>query len=134
VPPATPAGWPSRSRKCSAQARSSPPGATPPGEIGSISGPTASIPSAALRAAHLTIVGSGQGSVTTREILAELPTLAQQITNGTFGIDARPTPLADVEQAWAGAAHTAQRIVLTPGPGHAPPMPPGRADGCTRAQ
>jgi NADPH:quinone reductase-like Zn-dependent oxidoreductase len=83
-------------------------------EIGSVAGATASIPSAALRAARLQIVGSGQGSVSAREILVELPALAQEITNGTFDIDARPTPLTDVEQAWADAAHTAQRIVLTP--------------------
>ncbi len=33
------------------------------------------------------IVGSGQGSVSTREILAELPGLAQEITSGTFDIN-----------------------------------------------
>ena len=83
-------------------------------EIGSVAGPTATIPSAALRAARLQIVGSGQGSVSTREILAELPALAQEITNGAFDIDARPMPLTDVEQAWADAARTTQRIVMTP--------------------
>ena len=83
-------------------------------EIGSVAGSTATIPSAALRAARLQIVGSGQGSVSTREILAELPALAQQITTGAFDIDARPTPLAGVEQAWADAARAAQRIVMTP--------------------
>ena len=41
-------------------------------EIGSVAGPTAPIPSAALRAARLQLVGSGQGSVSTREYLAEL--------------------------------------------------------------
>ena len=81
-------------------------------EVGSVAGPTAAIPSAALRAARLQIVGSGQGSVSTREILAELPALAQQITNGAFDIDARPTRLSDVERAW-GDTHTNQRIVLT---------------------
>jgi NADPH:quinone reductase-like Zn-dependent oxidoreductase len=85
-------------------------------EIGSVAGPAAAIPSAALRAARLQIVGSGQGSVATREILAELPALAAQITRGAFDVDARPTPLADVEQAWADAARTTQRIVLTPQP------------------
>ncbi len=85
-------------------------------EIGSVAGPTAPIPSAALRAARLQIVGSGQGSVSTREILAELPALAQEITNRTFEIGARPMPLAEVEQAWADAARTTQRIVLTPQP------------------
>ncbi|MCX4090898.1 quinone oxidoreductase family protein [Nocardia sp. alder85J] len=83
-------------------------------QIGSVAGPTASIPSAALRASHLQLVGSGQGSVGTREILAELPVIAAAITAGTFDIDARPVPLAEVEQAWAEAPHTAQRLVLTP--------------------
>ncbi|WP_330254534.1 zinc-binding alcohol dehydrogenase family protein [Nocardia sp. NBC_00565] len=83
-------------------------------EIGSVAGPTASIPSAALRAARLEIVGSGQGSVSTHEILAELPALAQEITKGTFDIAARPTPLSDVERAWAETARTTERIVLTP--------------------
>jgi hypothetical protein len=49
-------------------------------------------------------------------VIAELPALAQQITNGTFAIDARPTPLTDVEQAWAEAPRTTQRIVVTPQP------------------
>ena len=83
-------------------------------EIGSVAGPIAPIPSAALRAARLQIVGSGQGSVGSREILAELPALAQEITNGTFDIDARPRPLAQVEQAWADAARMTQRIVFIP--------------------
>lgn len=83
-------------------------------EIGSVAGPAAAIPSAVLRAARLQIVGSGQGSVSTREILAELPALAQEITGGSFEIDARPTSLTDVEQAWADAAGPAQRIVITP--------------------
>ena len=85
-------------------------------EIGSVAGPAASIPSAALRAARLQIVGSGQGSVGTREILAELPALAREITGGRLDINARPRPLADVEQAWADATHPAQRIVITPRP------------------
>jgi NADPH:quinone reductase-like Zn-dependent oxidoreductase len=82
-------------------------------EIGSVSGPTAPIPSAALRAARLHIIGSGQGSVSTGDILAELPALAQQITDGAFDIDARPMPLADIEQAWSDV-HSKQRIVLMP--------------------
>ncbi len=82
-------------------------------QIGSVAGPTAAVPSAALRAVRLQIVGSGQGSVPTRSILAELPELAAQITNGTFRIDARAVPLADVEAAWKDSDST-QRIVITP--------------------
>jgi NADPH:quinone reductase-like Zn-dependent oxidoreductase len=82
-------------------------------EIGSVAGRDAQIPSAALRAARLTIVGSGQGSVSAREYLAELPALAGEITAGRIDVDALAMPLADVGHAWAyhDAAH---RIVLTP--------------------
>ncbi|MEU6564306.1 quinone oxidoreductase family protein [Nocardia nova] len=83
-------------------------------QIGSVAGPTAPIPSAALRAARLQIVGSGQGSVGTREILTELPALAEEITRGTFRIEPRTLPLAQVEQAWAEAVHSRRRIVITP--------------------
>jgi len=82
-------------------------------EIGSIAGSTAQVPSAALRAARLTIVGSGQGSVSTHEYLAELPALAEAIAAGTLNADARVMPLADVETAWA-ATGTTYRIVLVP--------------------
>jgi NADPH:quinone reductase-like Zn-dependent oxidoreductase len=80
-------------------------------QIGSVAGPTAAIPSAALRAACLQIVGSGQGSVPTADILAELPALAEEITKGTFQIDARPVPLADVESVWT-TTRSKERLVL----------------------
>jgi NADPH:quinone reductase-like Zn-dependent oxidoreductase len=82
-------------------------------EIGSVAGPTATIPSAALRAVCLQIVGSGQGSVPTSDILAELPNLAAVIASGTFRVDARPVPLADIETAWK-TTDSDQRIVITP--------------------
>jgi len=83
-------------------------------QIGSVSGPTAPIPSAALRAARLQIVGSGIGSVPGRDIVRELPTLVKAIVRSKFHIDARPVPLSSVERAWREAGQTSQRIVLTP--------------------
>jgi NADPH:quinone reductase-like Zn-dependent oxidoreductase len=82
-------------------------------EIGSVAGPTAAVPSAALRAARLQIVGSGQGSVPTRDIVAELPDLVAEITNGTFHVAPRAVPLADIESAWREVGGD-QRIVITP--------------------
>jgi NADPH:quinone reductase-like Zn-dependent oxidoreductase len=82
-------------------------------EIGAVTGASAEIPSAALRAVRLQIVGSGQGSVPTRDILAEIRTLVDEITAGTFHVGARTVPLADVETAWNDTA-TDQRIVITP--------------------
>lgn len=82
-------------------------------EIGSVAGPSADIPSAALRAVRLQIVGSGQGSVPTRDILAEMPALIHEITSGTFDIDVKAVPLAEVEKAWNDTAG-GRRIVITP--------------------
>jgi len=82
-------------------------------EIGSVAGPSAEIPSAALRAMRLQIVGSGQGSVPTRGFLSEMPDLIREISSGTFDIDARAVPLTEVETAWNDTS-TDQRVVLTP--------------------
>src|SRR5271168_1838501 len=71
------------------------------------------IPSAALRELPLQIVGSGQGSVSTRDILAELPAIAEAITSGALRIDARGVPLRDVTSAWQDVDGT-ERIVLMP--------------------
>ena len=68
---------------------------------------------AALRAARLQIIGSGQGSVPTGDILTELPAIADRITNGAFRVDARAVPLADIEAVW-NETDARQRIVVTP--------------------
>lgn len=82
-------------------------------EVGSVAGPTAEIPSAALRAVRLQIVGSGQGSVPTRDIVVELPALATALADGAFRVDARPVALAEVASAWSDT-DARQRIVITP--------------------
>ncbi len=86
-------------------------------EVGSVAGATAAIPSAALRAARLQIVGSGQGSVSPQEILAELPALADELTGGTFAIDALAVPLSEVTQAWSDTGESSRRIVIVPSEG-----------------
>jgi NADPH:quinone reductase-like Zn-dependent oxidoreductase len=83
-------------------------------QIGSVAGATAPVPSASLRAARLQIVGSGQGSVSGHDYLAELPALVEAISAGTLKVDARSVPLAEVQQAWATVPGASQRIVLIP--------------------
>jgi NADPH:quinone reductase-like Zn-dependent oxidoreductase len=81
--------------------------------IGSMAGTTLTLPSAALRAANLNLLGSGQGSVATADIAAELPALAEQIGAGTFAVDPIQTPLSDVESAWSASIAPGRRIVFT---------------------
>jgi NADPH:quinone reductase-like Zn-dependent oxidoreductase len=83
-------------------------------EIGSMAGTSITLPSAALRAANLQLLGSGQGSITTAGIVAELPALADQITAGTFVVDHLARPLSDVESMWNAPTTPGQRIVFTP--------------------
>jgi hypothetical protein len=83
-------------------------------QIGSMAGATITLPSAALRAANLQLLGSGQGSLTTAAIVAELPALADRITMGTFAVDPVPTPLSEVESAWEATTAPGQRIVFVP--------------------
>src|ERR1700689_200583 len=83
-------------------------------QIGSIAGPTIELPSVALRSANLRIQGSGQGSVSPRRYLAELPSLVAEIDAGTITVNARPVPLADVEAAWTAPEQPGLRTVLIP--------------------
>ncbi|MFI0939503.1 zinc-binding alcohol dehydrogenase family protein [Streptomyces sp. NPDC021020] len=83
-------------------------------QIGSVAGPDITLPSAYLRAANVSLLGSGQGSVSTAGIVAELPALAAHITSGALAITPVAVPLADVEAAWTTPVPPGHRVVLTP--------------------
>ncbi len=83
-------------------------------QIGSVAGPECAVPSAALRATRLQIVGSGQGSVATRDIVAELGELARAVHDHTFDLPVRVVALRDVEQAWTATEADPERVVLVP--------------------
>lgn len=81
--------------------------------IGSTAGQEAPVPSAALRASGLTIVGSGQGSVGTAGFVAELPGIVAAIADGTITVQATRVPVRDVAAAWTGRVDAgAGRVVL----------------------
>jgi NADPH:quinone reductase-like Zn-dependent oxidoreductase len=82
-------------------------------EVGSVAGLESPIPSAALRATNLHLVGSGQGSVDTSDIRTEIGALATEIHVGTFDAAARVVPLSEVEAAWDDTSST-DRLVITP--------------------
>lgn len=81
-------------------------------QIGSMAGASAPIPSTALRAARLEIVGSGIGSVPARDFIAELPELAKAVTEGALDVRARAVPLGQIAQAWSET--TGERLVFVP--------------------
>jgi NADPH:quinone reductase-like Zn-dependent oxidoreductase len=83
-------------------------------QIGAIAGATIELPSVALRSANLRIQGNGQGAVSTKAYLAELPSLVDEIAAGTIAVHANAVPLADVESAWARPEAPGTRTVLVP--------------------
>jgi NADPH:quinone reductase-like Zn-dependent oxidoreductase len=83
-------------------------------QIGSVAGPTAEVPSTALRAANLWILGSGQGSVPTGDILSELPSLATELVKGTFTLNVKSEALSSVEDVWNRPFSPVERVVFTP--------------------
>ena len=83
-------------------------------QIGSVAGPTIELPSVVLRSANFRIQGNGQGAVSPRGYLAELPSLIQEIKDGNLTIKTKIAPLADVESVWAQPDEPGVRTVLMP--------------------
>ncbi|MCY1142027.1 zinc-binding alcohol dehydrogenase family protein [Actinoplanes sp. Pm04-4] len=83
-------------------------------QIGSVAGPTIDLPSVALRSANFRLQGNGQGAVSPRAYLAELPSLIAEITAGHLALKTRSKPLADVETVWTAPEAPGVRTVLTP--------------------
>jgi NADPH:quinone reductase-like Zn-dependent oxidoreductase len=83
-------------------------------QIGAMAGPTLELPSVALRSANLRLQGNGQGAVSARAYLAELPSLVDEIGAGSFAVRTNLVPLADVEGAWAHTDQPGERTVLIP--------------------
>lgn len=83
-------------------------------QIGAVAGPTLELPSVALRSANLRIQGVGQGAISTRGYLAELPSLIDEIDSGALGVAVRAVPLRDVAVAWIEPDVTGERIVIVP--------------------
>jgi NADPH:quinone reductase-like Zn-dependent oxidoreductase len=83
-------------------------------QIGAMAGPTIELPSVALRSANFRLQGNGQGAVSTRTYLEELPSLVEEIEGGGLAVTAKPVPLADVESAWSAPEVPGVRTVLVP--------------------
>jgi NADPH:quinone reductase-like Zn-dependent oxidoreductase len=85
-------------------------------QIGAMAGPTIELPSVALRSANFRLQGNGQGAVSTRAYLEELPSLVDEIDRGGIAVTARALPLADVEEIWNAPEVPGVRTVLVTSP------------------
>ena len=81
-------------------------------QVGAIAGPEITIASALLRAADFALMGSGQGSVSTRDIVSELVPLMDAVCTGAFPLAVDTRRLAEVEAVWGEPTDARRRVVL----------------------
>ncbi len=80
-------------------------------QIGSMSGSTITLPSAALRSSSIEMMGSGIGSVPLEKLVAAIGEVMQVAVPGGFKVATKTFPLADVESVW-NADTGAARVVF----------------------
>jgi NADPH:quinone reductase-like Zn-dependent oxidoreductase len=82
-------------------------------QIGSISGGSITLPAQLLRSSGVELLGSGLGSLSSKEILQSLSTMFAATADVPFAIDIDPVPLKRVEEAWIRKGDD-RRIVFHP--------------------
>jgi len=83
-------------------------------QIGAVAGSTIELPSVVLRSANFRLQGNGQGAVSAKGYLAELPSLVHEIDAGSLAVPVNTAPLADVEAVWGRPEVPGERTVLLP--------------------
>jgi NADPH:quinone reductase-like Zn-dependent oxidoreductase len=81
-------------------------------QIGTTAGARASLPGAILRSRRLTVRGSGAGSASLEEIMAQLPVFMAKVASGDVVAPVRAFPLSDVAEAWGSS--DGERVVVVP--------------------
>lgn len=81
-------------------------------QIGAVAGPYASVPAALLRSRKLRISGSGAGSASIADIMAQIPLYMELISNGAIDVPVRTFPLRSVTEGWNAASRGRPRVVI----------------------
>lgn len=81
-------------------------------QIGAAAGAQAAVPAALLRSRKLRITGSGAGSASVADIIAEIPRYVQLISDGEVDVPVRTFPLSMVKEAWEAAERGRPRVVV----------------------
>jgi NADPH:quinone reductase-like Zn-dependent oxidoreductase len=84
-------------------------------QIGAVAGSHSAVPAALLRSRKLRITGSGAGSASIADIIAEIPRYIQLISDGAVDVPIRTFPLSQVSEAWKAAERGRPRVVILGG-------------------
>jgi len=83
-------------------------------QIGAVSAPSITLPSAALRSSAITLMGSGIGSIPVDKLVQSIGELMQATVPGGFKIATQIFPLSEVEQVWATAMSMPRTVFQMP--------------------
>jgi NADPH:quinone reductase-like Zn-dependent oxidoreductase len=83
-------------------------------QIGAMAGPDAAVPAALLRSRRIRISGSGAGSASIADIMAQVPGYMQLIAEHKIDVPTQTYPLASIAEAWIAPAERTRRIVIVP--------------------
>lgn len=84
-------------------------------QIGAMAGPDAAVPAALLRSRHIRISGSGAGSASIGDIIAQIPVYIQLIADRQVEVPTRTYPLSSISEAWTAPANGTYRTVIVSG-------------------
>lgn len=83
-------------------------------QIGAMAGPEAAVPAALLRSRHIRISGTGAGSASIAEVMAQIPVYIQLVADRKVEVPTRTYPLSSISEAWTAPAN-GTRTVIVPG-------------------
>ena len=83
-------------------------------QIGSVSAPNITLPSAALRSSAIALMGSGIGSIPLDSLVKSIGELLQATVPRGFEIATKTFPLAEVDHVWAAAGSMPRTVFQIP--------------------
>lgn len=81
-------------------------------QIGAAAGPHANVPASLLRSRRIRICGSGAGSASIADVVAQIPEYMQRIANHEIDVPTQTFALASIGQAWKAASNGPHRVVV----------------------
>jgi NADPH:quinone reductase-like Zn-dependent oxidoreductase len=81
-------------------------------QIGALSGGNIALPSAALRASALVLMGSGVGSIPLKGLVGAISGVLQAVVPGKLKIETKVVPLTDVEDTWNKDSGTSRVVFV----------------------
>jgi D-arabinose 1-dehydrogenase-like Zn-dependent alcohol dehydrogenase len=82
-------------------------------QIGAMAGPHSAVPASLLRSRRIRISGTGAGSASIADVLAQVPAYIELIADGRIQVPTRSYPLSSIAEAWNASLGSDRRIVIS---------------------